>query len=146
MRCIKNKSTLTQHSLFPTWRSNMSASSAFIPFSVNTLSLVFFTNVTVKVFMTVFAQKRVAFKRFCFKRGNAFFNIPNICKKIDEGFKFINHFVTFLLCFAKNNIKENGGVSKHILPVGTALLTMSGGSFHEVLAAPTPLGDKDAPI
>lgn len=60
----------------------------------------------------------------------------------NRGIKYIfNHSVTFLYNgVVKCIIKTNGGGGKHILPVDTAL-TMSERLFHEVLAAPAPLGE-----
>jgi hypothetical protein len=58
--------------------------------------------------------------------------------------KVNTHFGTFLYnVVCKYIIKENGGVSKQILPVGTALCfnTMSERLFHGILAAPAPLGE-----
>ena len=55
--------------------------------------------------------------------------------------QYFNHFVTFLLCFAKNIIKENCGVGKRISSVCTALCLMSGRLFHGILAAPAPFGE-----
>lgn len=84
------------------------------------------------LFMTVRAFTRVnsavsaifKFVKFVCKIQNCINDSENT-GRIRPVFKkqrqYFNHFVTFLLCFAKNIIKENGGVSKQILPVGTAL-------------------------